>query len=70
MFFKYTVSKETDLEKLLLLLNVTNKSGIQVYINKQEYPTPEKDMHLYAFGDVPNQIIQQFPSMHLMNKAL
>ena len=38
-FFKYSIEHKSELEKVLLLLNISVKNRIQVYINKKPYPS-------------------------------
>ena len=53
LFFKYQIQDTTDLENLLLLLNISNRKHLQVYIHKNSYPSQTVLEHEYAIGDIP-----------------
>ena len=56
-FFKYTIDSKSDLERLNLLLNVSNRKNLQVFISKKQYPTEIDNENIYSVGDVPDRII-------------
>ena len=58
VFFKYTIEDLSDLENLLLLLNVSNKTDLQIYMHGNRYPSAKHDEHLYAIGDLPKPLLQ------------
>ena len=69
VFFKYTIKQKEDLDRVFLLLNVSVKEGIQVYISSKEYPSEAKGEHVYAVGDVPSHVIAEYPNMYLMSQV-
>ena len=58
MFFKYTIANTSDLENLLLLINVSNRKHLQVYIHKNSYPSEQFSEHEYALGDIPEHVLR------------
>ena len=67
-FFKYVLQDTSDLERLFLLLNVSNRKRLQVYIHKRNYPSELADEHEYAAGDIPNHILQRMFQMYYMKE--
>ena len=57
-FFTYSIAHIEDFERHLLLLNVSNRSKLQVYLHY--YPFPDLTNHYYPLGDVPNQALHNF----------
>jgi len=55
VFFRYSVAHVEELENHLLLLNVSNKSKIQIYLHIQEFP--DETTHYYPLGDVPRDAL-------------
>ena len=53
LFFKYMIQPGADFNSLLLKLNLSTKQGLQVYIDKNRYPSEESGEHTYALGDLP-----------------
>ena len=58
LFFKYTIDEKTDLEDKLLLLNVSNREDLQIYINSHSYPSSKKNEFEYALGDLPERVLK------------
>ena len=56
-FFKYVIQNTKDLEKLFLLLNVSNRKRVQIYVHKKNYPSVEIDEHEFAVGNIPDEIL-------------
>lgn len=46
-----------DFESLLLKFNVSTKSKLQVYIDKNRYPSHEAGEYSYAVGDLPDSVL-------------
>ena len=57
LFFKYFIEDVSDLDNILLLLNLSNKKDLQVYINLVEYPSIERNQHVFVIGDIPKPIL-------------
>ena len=70
MFFMYSIEDTSDLERLLLLLNVTNRKNLQVYVHRKNYPSQLEGEFTFAAGDLPDQVLQQFKNMYLMAQLL
>ena len=58
LFFKYTIEDTTDLENMLLLLNVSKRKDLQIYIHSRSYPSDLFREHEYALGDIPEHVIR------------
>ena len=58
LFFKYTIEDTSDLENMLLLLNVSKKKDLQIYINSRSYPSDLRNEYEFAVGDIPEQVIR------------
>ncbi len=58
IFFKYTISDTSDLENMLLLLNISKRKDLQVYIHKNSYPSEVFQEHEYALGDIPEHVLR------------
>lgn len=56
-FFKFEISDTSDLENHLLLLNVSRKNNLRVFIHKKSYPSQLFNEHEYALGDLPADIL-------------
>ena len=60
VFFNYFIEEKSDFENLLLLLNVSKKENLQVFINKQVYPGELNGEYNFVAGDLSDQIIKNF----------
>lgn len=58
LFFKYTIEDTSDLENMLLLLNVSKRKDLQIYIHSRCYPSDLFREHEYALGDIPEHVIR------------
>lgn len=58
LFFKYVIQDTSDLENMLLLLNVSNRKHLQIYVHKNSYPSDIFTEHEYALGDVPEHVLR------------
>ena len=58
LYFKYTIEDTSDLENMLLLLNVSNRKDLQIYIHSRSYPSDLFGEHEYALGDIPEHVIR------------
>jgi hypothetical protein len=58
LFFKYVIQDTSDLENMLLLLNVSNRKHLQVYVHKNSYPSDLFTEHEYALGDIPEHVLR------------
>ena len=58
IFFKYSIQDTSDLENLLLLLNVSQRQNLQIYIHKNSYPSQDFSEHEYAVGDIPEHVLR------------
>ena len=56
------------MERLFLLLNVSNRKRLQVYIHKRNYPTELIDEHEFAVGDIPEHVIKRMFQMYYMKE--
>ena len=56
LFFKYMLKETANLENHVLLLQVSQKEDLQVFIGKTRYPSAELKDHTYAIGDVPQNV--------------
>ena len=52
-YFKYVIKDDSDLEDLMILLNISQRSKLQIYLHWTHYPSVEKDAHDICLGDVP-----------------
>jgi len=43
---------------MLLLLNVSNRKHLQIYVHKNSYPSDIFTEHEYALGDVPEHVLR------------
>mmetsp|Transcript_36906 Transcript_36906/g.48500 ORF Transcript_36906/g.48500 Transcript_36906/m.48500 type:complete len:224 (+) Transcript_36906:560-1231(+) len=68
IFFKYTIEDKSDLENLLLLLNISKKKDLEIYVHSQAYPTSEFNEHGYALGDVPEFVIRSIFKNYYMRE--
>ena len=53
--------------KLLLLLNVSTKKNLQVYIGSTNYPS-EKTDYDYAVGDIPDSSLKDICTKYYMRE--
>ena len=67
-FFKYVIQNTKDLEKLFLLLNVSNRKRVQIYVHKKNYPSVEIDEHEFAVGNIPDEILKRMFKMYYMKE--
>ena len=67
-FFKYVLQDTSDLERMFLLLNITNRERLQVYIHKRNYPSELPDEHEFAVGDLPDHVLQRMFQMYYMKE--
>lgn len=58
LIFKYEIQDKTDLENLLILVNLSKKKHLEVYIGKNNYANSNIEEHLLAVGNIPRQIIE------------
>ena len=58
LFFKYGIKDKSDFENALLLLNLSKKEHLEVYIGKNSYPSASLDEHLIAVGSVPDHVLK------------
>ena len=56
LFFTYSVESVEELENHLLLLNVSNRTKLQVYVHL--HPFPDEKNHHYPLGDVPDYALK------------
>ena len=76
IFFKYEIathsisSRGLDLDNLLLLLNVSNRKDLKVYIGHSEYPSAEGEGIMYALGDLTDDELKQAIDKSEMRRSL
>ena len=58
LYFKYTIEDTSDLENMLLLLNVSKRKDLQIYMHSRSYPSDLFNEHEYALGDIPEHVIR------------
>ena len=59
LYFQYSVAEiGDDLENQLLLLNISKRTNLQVYVHIHEWP--DENNHLYPLGDVPENVLKTF----------
>ena len=68
VFFKYTIQDTSDLENLLLLLNVSKKKDLQIFIHKTSYPSELRNEYDYALGDVPEHVLKAMSLNYYMKE--
>ena len=68
LFFKYTIENKADLENMLLLLNVSKRNDLQVYIHKNSYPSDLFNEHDYALGDIPEHVLRAMYQNYYMRE--
>ena len=68
LFFKYTIENTADLENMLLLLNISKKEDLQVYIHKNSYPSDLFNEHDYALGDIPEHVLRAMYQNYYMRE--
>lgn len=52
VYFKYTIEDTSDLEQMQLLLNISKRKDVQVYIHRAAYPSHIFNDHEYALGNI------------------
>ena len=57
LFFSYSIEEEKDPEDHLLLLNVSNRTKLQVYVHL--HGLPDEYNHYYPLGDVPQHVLKK-----------
>ena len=55
-FFKFGVDQTKDIEDLKVLLQISKRKELQIYLHWEPFPSPEKFQ--YAFGDLPKEVLQ------------
>ena len=68
VFFKYTIEDTSDLEQMLLLLNVSKKKDLQVYMHCKSYPSDLFNEHDYALGDIPEHVLRHMFQNYYMRE--
>ena len=56
LFFSYSLEELKDPEDYLLLLNVSNRTKLQVYVHFHSFP--DQTSHYYPLGDVPESVLK------------
>ena len=56
LYFTYSLAQVEALENHLLLLNVSNRTRLQVYVHL--HPFPDHTYHHYPLGDVPDKALK------------
>ena len=56
LFFSYSLESLAEPENQLLLLNVSNRTKLQVYLHL--HPFPDETSHHYPLGDVPQKALK------------
>jgi len=46
----------------MILLNISERSKVQVYLHWSRYPSAKLDQHYLCLGDLPAQVIQKMLS--------
>ena len=60
-YFQYTIKKSDDLDDLLILINLSQKSKLQAFLHWTQYPSVKRGEHDYALGAVePKQVADLF----------
>ena len=52
-FFKYSIKDGSDLEELLILLNLSERKRLTAYIHWTTYPSQKKNEHGFCVGALP-----------------
>ena len=66
-FFKYEIEDVSTLDSLVFLLNVTDRTKLQVYLHDKPEPGPSLPDHSFPLGDAPYAVLEAFfvPSIKL-----
>ena len=60
IFLQYELQNSShDLSKVYLLLNVSVKSRVKIFIHRQEEIGESLKNHTYALGDIPSHCIER-----------
>ena len=54
-FFKYAIREKSDLEELLILVNLSERKRLAVYLHWTNYPSANKNEHDYCLGALPSE---------------
>ena len=57
LFFKHAIEDTSDLEELLVLLNVSERKKLQVFLHTKPYPSAKTHEHELCLGDVPDELL-------------
>ena len=68
LYFKYLIEDNSDLENMLLLLRVSKRKDLQIYIHKNSYPSDLFQEHDYALGDIPEHVIRAMYQNYYMKE--
>ena len=58
LFYKYMIQPGAEFESLLLKLHLSTKQHVQVYLDKNRYPSCEENEYSYALGDLPESVLK------------
>jgi hypothetical protein len=61
-FFKYVIKDSSDLEDLMILLNVSERSKLQLYLHWTNYPSAKTSQHDYCLGAVQEEPLRKMLS--------
>ena len=61
-YFKYRIQDASDLEDLMILLNVSQKSKVQLFLHWTNYPSANKDEHDICLGNAPTEALKMMLS--------
>ena len=68
VYFQYTIEDTSDLEQMLLMLNISKRKDLQVYIHRAAYPSHVFNDHEYALGDVPSHALKAIYQNYYMKE--
>ena len=68
IYFKYTIEDISDLEQMLLLLNISKRKDLQVYVHRAAYPSHVFNDHEYALGDIPEHALRAIYKNYYMKE--
>ena len=68
VFFKYTIQDLSDLDNQLLLLNISKRKDLQIYIHRIEYPSDQFMDYEYALGDIPPHVMSNLSKVVYMKE--
>jgi len=55
-YFKYQINSAADFEQLFLLIQLSQKKHLEIFIHEKIYPDEED--HLWVVGDLPEHVIK------------